>query len=319
MCTVTAVVTASGSASELAWLEAVVRVVTVAVPLAVGAFALQRPHFERFGGLLVVAGCVWFLATLANSDDSTLYSIGRVTGWMFEPLLIYLLLAFPTGRLESGFDRALVWSAVLLVVVLYLPTALLVEAYPVPSPLASCDVSCPGNAFMVSGSEPGVIEDLVRPLREFMTIALFAAVTVRLALRIRGSTRLMRRALTPVLAVACFRCAVFAATPPRAAARARVRRRRRGRVAARPDGAADGGRVPRGSRALVGVHRRARPSGWRRGFARIPPRRISGSRWPRRSTIRRWRSCTGWATATATGVTRTGTGAIRLRLRPVAR
>ena len=212
MCMVTAVVTASGSASELAWLEAVARVVTVAAPLAVGAFALQRPHFERFGGLLVVAGCVWFLTTLANADDSTLYSIGRVAGWMFEPLLIYLLLAFPTGRLDSGFDRALVWIAVVLVVVLYLPTALLVEAYPVPSPWASCDASCPGNAFMVSGSEPGVIEDLVRPLREFMTIALFAAVTVRLALRIRGSTRLMRRALAPVLAVACFRCAVFAAT-----------------------------------------------------------------------------------------------------------
>jgi len=209
MCAVTAAVSVAGSASEHAWLEAVARVVTVAAPLAVGVFALQRPHFERFGALLVAAGFAWFLTTLANADDAALYSVARVSYWVFEALLIYLLLSFPTGRLDSRLDRALVWSAVLLVLMLYLPTALLVEEYPVPSPVASCDVSCPGNAFMVSGSEPGVIEDLVRPLREFITIALFAAVTVRLALRIGGSTRLMRRALAPVLAVACLRCAVF--------------------------------------------------------------------------------------------------------------
>ena len=209
MCAVTAAVTVAGSASEHAWLEAVARVVTVAAPLAVGVFALQRPHFERFGALLVAAGFAWFLTTLANADDAALYSVARVSYWVFEALLIYLLLSFPTGRLDSRLDRALVWSAVLLVLMLYLPTALLVEEYPVPSPVASCAVSCPGNAFMVSGSEPGVIEDLVRPLREFITIALFAAVTVRLALRIGGSTRLMRRALAPVLAVACLRCAVF--------------------------------------------------------------------------------------------------------------
>jgi len=209
MCAVTAAVTVAGSASEHAWLEAVARVLTVAAPLAVGGFALQRPHFERFGALLVAAGFAWFLTTLANADDAALYSAARVSYWVFEALLIYLLLSFPTGRLDSRLDRALVWSAVLLVLMLYLPTALLVEEYPVPSPVASCDVSCPGNAFMVSGSEPGVIEDLVRPLREFITIALFAAVTVRLALRIGGSTRLMRRALAPVLAVACLRCAVF--------------------------------------------------------------------------------------------------------------
>jgi signal transduction histidine kinase len=49
----------------------------------------------------------------------------------------------------------------------------------------------------------------VRPLREIITIALFAAVAVRLAQRIRGATRLTRRAFAPVLAVACFRCAAF--------------------------------------------------------------------------------------------------------------
>jgi signal transduction histidine kinase len=210
-CAVTGALTASGSPSEYAWLEAVARVLTVAAPIAVGLFALHRPPFARFGKLLLIAGFVWFLTTLANADNATLYSIARVAYWVFEALLIYLLLAFPTGRIDRGLDRALVWIAVLLVLVLYLPTALLVERYPVPAPLASCDVGCPANAFMVSGSEPALIEDLVRPLRELLTIALFAMVAVRLAQRLRAATRLRRRALAPVLAVACFRCAAFSA------------------------------------------------------------------------------------------------------------
>jgi signal transduction histidine kinase len=43
-----------------------------------------------------------------------------------------------------------------------------------------------------------------------LTIALFAAVALRLAARIRDSPRLRRRTLAPVLAVASFRCAAFA-------------------------------------------------------------------------------------------------------------
>src|SRR3954468_21506930 len=86
MCAVTGAATASGSSSDYAWLEAVARMVTVAAPLAVGIFALRRPPFARFGGLLVIAGVVWFLASLANAGDATLYSVGRVSLWLFEPL-----------------------------------------------------------------------------------------------------------------------------------------------------------------------------------------------------------------------------------------
>jgi hypothetical protein len=194
MCAVTGALTASGSRSEYAWLEAVARVLTVAAPIAVGVFALHRPRFARFGRLLLIAGVVWFLTTLANADNATLNSIGRISYWVFEALLIYLLLAFPGGRIDCRLDRALVWIAVLLVLALYMPTALLVERYPVPAPLASCDVGCPPNAFMVSGSEPAVIEDLVRPLRELLTIMLFVTVAGRLAQRLRaGSSRLSWR------------------------------------------------------------------------------------------------------------------------------
>src|SRR4051794_6704428 len=212
MCAVTGAVTASNTSSEYAWLEAAARMVTVAAPMAVGIFALRRPPFARFGGQLVIAGGVWFLTTLAGAQDATLHSVGRVAYWLFEPVVFYLLLAFPTGRLDRRFDRALVWIAVGIVLVLYLPTALLVERYPVPSPVDTCGARCPANAFMVSASEPAVIEDVVRPLRELLTVVLFGVVAVRLWQRIRSATPLTRRALGPVLAVACFRCAGYSAT-----------------------------------------------------------------------------------------------------------
>ena len=209
MCAITGALTASGSSSEYAWLEAVARILTVAVPIAVGLFALHRPPFERFGVLLMVAGFAWFLATLSNAENPTVYSVGRVSQWITDALLVYLLLAFPTGRLTSRIDRALVGGTVVVLATLYLPTALLVEGFPVPTTSASCGSSCPGNAFMLSGAEPAFIEDLVRPVREILTIAIFAAVAARLAYRIRSATRLTRRALAPVLAVACFRFAAF--------------------------------------------------------------------------------------------------------------
>ncbi len=166
LCAITAIVTVSGSRSDDRALEALVRVFTVAAPLAVGAYALRRPPFTRFGWLLIGGGAGWFLTTLANAREPVPYSIGRVAGWAVEPLLAYLVLAFPTGRLTTRIDRVLVWAMFALLAGLYLPTALLVARYPVPVPWTSCVASCPGNAFMLVHSEPALIDAVVRPVRD---------------------------------------------------------------------------------------------------------------------------------------------------------
>ena len=147
---------------------------------------------------------------MAESGNGVLYSIGRVAGWAVEVGLVYVILAFPSGRLTQRVDRALVWAAALLVAALYLPTALIAESYPVPSPYSSCTAGCPDNAFFVLGSEPSFVDSFLRPLREVLTVLLFLAVTGRLVQRFRGATRLMQRTLEPVLTVAVARCAVLA-------------------------------------------------------------------------------------------------------------
>ena len=210
LCVLSAVLTVTESASSLPALEALARAAMVGVPIAVGVYALGKPAFQRFGALLIAAGVCWFMANLSVSDHSLLYSIGRVSGWLVEVGLLYLVLSFPTGRLPGRVDRLLVGTAAVVVLTLYLPTALLVEQYPAPSPWSVCTDDCPDNAFMVSDSEPAFVGDVLVPLRELLTVALFAAATVWLALRIRRARHLLRRTLSPVLLVAGLRTGVLA-------------------------------------------------------------------------------------------------------------
>jgi signal transduction histidine kinase len=98
---------------------------------------------------------------------------------------------------------------VILVAVLYLPTALVVREYPLPAPYTSCVSGCPENAFFVLDSEPEFVADVIRPLRDVLTALFFLAVTARLAQRVARSTRLMRRTLSPVLVVAVLRFFTF--------------------------------------------------------------------------------------------------------------
>jgi signal transduction histidine kinase len=182
----------------------------VATSIAVGLFAWREGTHSRFGRLLVLAGVGWFLAALSSSGNDVLYSIGRVSGWVVEAGLLYLILAFPSGRLTHRSDRWLVGAAFGLVAVLFLPTALIAESYPTPSEFSTCEAECPSNAFVLVGSEPAFLGDVVLPLREVLAGAILLAVVIRLVDRIRRATGLMRRTLVPVLVVAIFRSLALA-------------------------------------------------------------------------------------------------------------
>ena len=209
MSAVTAAVALSSPSPGDRALVAFARALAVAVPVAVGLYAWRRDPGNRFGRLLIAVGLVWSVSLLSESGDEVLYSIGRVAAWLIEPALIYVVLAFPSGRLASRVERWLVAVTALAVALLFLPTALLVEHYPEPSPWASCGRDCPQNAFMVTSTEPAFVDDVLRPLRESVAALLFTGVIVVLASRIRSASRLARRTLTPVLVVAILRYAIM--------------------------------------------------------------------------------------------------------------
>ena len=178
---------------------------SVAAPIAVGIYAWRDGTHARFGRLLILAGVAWFVASFSASNVGVLHSTGRVAGWVVEAGLIYLILAFPSGRLTTRPDRIIAGAAAGLIAVLYLPTAFLVDSFPAPSPLTTCISGCPANAFMALGSEPGWVESAVIPAREALTVLLTLAVVARLAFRLRSATRLMRITLLPVFIFAMLR------------------------------------------------------------------------------------------------------------------
>jgi signal transduction histidine kinase len=195
-------VTLSGSQSSHPALDAEVQALIAAAPIAAGIWVWYRDPWRRFAKFLVAAGFLWSLTALAESSGEVAYSTGRVFGWIAEPSLIFLVLAFPSGRLTTPSARLLAGATVALVALLYLPTALLADSYPAPSAFSSCYANCPGNAFMLVGSEPGFVGGLIVPVREVATAILLTGVIALLAARIRWGTSLMRITLVPVLSVA---------------------------------------------------------------------------------------------------------------------
>jgi signal transduction histidine kinase len=210
--TLTVLVVTSGTPpADSRPLRAIGHVLVILVPVAVGLWSWSRRPQDRFGRLLVATGFISSFTGLTESSDDVLYSIGRTGSWLAEAALVYVMLAFPSGHLTERKERVVAWAAVLTATLLYVPSAVFTEQYPVPSPWSSCDKACPGNAFMVSHSQPAFVDSVLRPLREVVTSLLFFAVAVLLARRVRRATPLMRRTLTPVLALATLRSVLFPA------------------------------------------------------------------------------------------------------------
>jgi signal transduction histidine kinase len=124
-----------------------------------------------------------------------------VIAWTIFPLLVYLMLAFPEGRIRLRRDRLIFGAVTGVVVVFYIGSALLADGYPQPNPWSTCTDDCPPNAFQVVPSEPGWIESVLEPARSLLSTMLLAGVTAVLAVRLRAATLIARVTAAPVLYV----------------------------------------------------------------------------------------------------------------------
>jgi signal transduction histidine kinase len=67
----------------------------------------RRPH-NRLGPLMIAAGFGVFLSSLASANGALPFTIGIAFDLTAAVLFLHVVLAFPGGRLEGRFDRALV-------------------------------------------------------------------------------------------------------------------------------------------------------------------------------------------------------------------
>jgi signal transduction histidine kinase len=73
-----------------------------------GLLAWWHRPTSRFGPLMVVAGAVNYLATLSWTSSDVAYTFGQALDFVPPILFLHVFLAFPSGRLQSSFERGLV-------------------------------------------------------------------------------------------------------------------------------------------------------------------------------------------------------------------
>jgi signal transduction histidine kinase len=71
------------------------------VYLAAGLVAWQRRPSNQIGMIVVLSGGVWLAAALANTDVAVLVAVGLVVATVPLAVAVWLLHAFPSGRLRS--------------------------------------------------------------------------------------------------------------------------------------------------------------------------------------------------------------------------
>ena len=158
-----------------------------------GLYARERRPESRLGSLMTALGFAWFLTPLSAADSPLLFTAGFVLGSVWGPLLAHLLLSFPSGRLPSGPQRALIAAGYVLAPLLPVPAMLVLES----AELTECEGPCPENLLLVSHDADLGETLLAAGSAVLMTLCLL--VVGLLVARWRRAGQSERRSLAPLL------------------------------------------------------------------------------------------------------------------------
>jgi signal transduction histidine kinase len=196
VCVGSVAMAAAAASSDAAFGRALLQLLIVGGPIAVGLYALRAPVNASFGIALLGIGFAWSLTALAESPLSVPHTIGRLATWLTFPCVVYLLLAFPHGRIEKGVDRAVFLGVVGVMLVLFYGTAPFVQAFPPKTLWSTCTTDCPANALFVLDQQPTFLTEVVL-VREWLVELLWLGIFYSMLRRWRAASPLQRQAMTP--------------------------------------------------------------------------------------------------------------------------
>lgn len=183
-------------------LAAVGVLLTWTVAAAMRARYPQRPMATL---LFVLATLLAIYPALTSSSNPTLFALARLVRVAAEWMIVWVMLAFPSGRLAERIDRWLLGGLLTCVLLLWLPAILFTPELPIGGPLLTCDGKCPRNVLFVS-DQPVLAKVLIVAFRVAIVLLLLGTV-LRLLQRLSRASPLMRRVLAPVQAVFVLRLA----------------------------------------------------------------------------------------------------------------
>jgi signal transduction histidine kinase len=155
-----------------------------------GLYAWRREPANRTGRLMVLLGFAWLLSTLEAANSPLLYTVGVTVGALWGSVFVHLGMSFPSGRLASRRDRALVLVAYLIFPLAPVPALLVAGPEELDCP------ACPANVLLIDRDA-----DFARVLlgaSVTLYAALFLVVLVWAVRRWRRSDAFERLQLTPV-------------------------------------------------------------------------------------------------------------------------
>ncbi|HKD33484.1 MAG TPA: histidine kinase [Gaiellaceae bacterium] len=180
---------------------ALVRGSLVAAYIGVGAYTWWRQPARRLGALIAAAGLLYSMTSLANSQQSLPFTIGRLALAVLAVYFGYLFLCFPHDRLVTVAERRLLATLAATSAVVWAIVLALAHDLPHGGAFSDCIKSCPDNAFqVVSTSEP--VSDALGYIANGITAFLVLVVAAVLVRRLRAPSRLRRRAVAPLLGAA---------------------------------------------------------------------------------------------------------------------
>jgi signal transduction histidine kinase len=158
--------------------------------IGTGLYAHQQRPDNRTGMLMVLLGFAWFVFDLRASNSALVYTIGLVFGGLWGSLFLHIGISFPTGRLDTRLDRALVLAGYVIFPLAFVPVALFADPHQL-----NCD-HCPENVLLIRADA-----DLATILNAFGALlyaGLFTIVLIRSVRRWRRASAFERLQLTPV-------------------------------------------------------------------------------------------------------------------------
>ena len=153
--------------------------------IGTGLYAWWRRPGNRTGALMAMAGAAWFATGVSASDNDVVYTIGIALDGVFPAIIGHLLVAFPSGRLQTRAARMVAVAAYLLVTVGQVPSLLFEEP------------GQPRNLLIVHGNQS--LSDALDAAQFAAAVVVIACALVLIMRRRRAGGEPQRRALAPVL------------------------------------------------------------------------------------------------------------------------
>jgi signal transduction histidine kinase len=173
-------ITGPGHPSLAATLLHVLAALTYVV---VGCVAWMRRPANRTGMLMAIAGIVWCIGDLIYTPSPQLQALGYLFNIAWFGIVGHLVVAFPSGRLETRLERV--------VVTLGYVFALTLNAFP------ELLFASPGSLDVFALHHDLVQHNIVQAVQETLDVGLSIVAVGVLALHYREGTQPARRALAP--------------------------------------------------------------------------------------------------------------------------